>query len=301
MKETVLVTGASGALAKKTCEFLKDKFKLILLTTNKKKCNNKNIFYWNTELNIIDYKAFNNCQHIIHLAGFSVLNRWSKKNKNLMYSSRVNGAKLLFKTCEKLNIKPKTFVSASAIGIYGFDSGGIINEKNKLGNDWLAKMATDWEKEADNFYEQFKSRTVKMRISLLIDKDSGILKYNLLSMRTGLGVILGNKQSVINWIHILDAANFINIAITNKNYSGAYNLATEKYISQESFFKTIKKILFPYSIIISIPLIFPKLILGKRVKILDFGNKIMCVKKLKKHNFNWKYKEFGDVINSIKK
>ena len=26
MKETVLVTGASGSLAKKTCEFLKDKF-----------------------------------------------------------------------------------------------------------------------------------------------------------------------------------------------------------------------------------------------------------------------------------
>lgn len=95
MKEHVIITGYSGSLAKTTIELLKDDYKIIGLTSNKKKVNNKDIYYWNTATNEIDEKALENCQHIIHLAGYPIIKRWTRKNKSLMYQSRVGAANLL--------------------------------------------------------------------------------------------------------------------------------------------------------------------------------------------------------------
>ena len=119
MKDRIIITGYSGSLARRTTELLKDDYEIIGLTSNKKNVNNKNIYYWNTATNEIDEKALENCKHIIHLSGYPILKRWTKKNKILMQKSRIGAANLLFNKCKKLNISPKTFISASAIGIYG--------------------------------------------------------------------------------------------------------------------------------------------------------------------------------------
>ena len=82
MKERIIITGYSGSLAKITRELLKDDYEIIGLTSNKKHVNNKDIYYWNTSTNEIDENALENCKHIIHLAGYSILKRWTKKNKS---------------------------------------------------------------------------------------------------------------------------------------------------------------------------------------------------------------------------
>ena len=125
MKERIIITGYSGSLAKITIALLKDDYEIIGLTSNKKKVNNKDIFYWNTSTNEIDEKALENCKHIIHLAGYPILKRWTTKNKRLMHQSRIGAANLLFNKCKKLNISPVTFISASAIGIYGLNARGM--------------------------------------------------------------------------------------------------------------------------------------------------------------------------------
>ena len=52
----------------------------------------KNIYFWNTSTNEIDEKALENCKHIIHLSGYPILKRWTKKNKRLIHSSLKKGA-----------------------------------------------------------------------------------------------------------------------------------------------------------------------------------------------------------------
>ena len=102
MKERIIITGYSGSLAKITTELLKDDYEIIGLTSNKEKVNNKDIYYWNTSTNEIDEKALENCKHIIHLSGYPILKRWTKKNKRLMHQSRIGAANLLFNKCKEL-------------------------------------------------------------------------------------------------------------------------------------------------------------------------------------------------------
>jgi uncharacterized protein (TIGR01777 family) len=298
MKERIIITGYSGSLAKITTALLKDDYEIIGLTSNKEKVNNKDIYYWNTSTNEIDEKALENCKHIIHLAGYPILKRWTKKNKILMHQSRIGAANLLFNKCKELNISPVTFISASAIGIYGLNAKGIKSEKDKVGTDWIARMASDWEESAQQF-KQIGSRVVQMRISLLMNKETAFLKYNLLSMKLGIGVVIGSKEKKISWIHVDDAANFIKEAITNRNYKGAYNLATTEPISQGMFIKKIKEQLFPYALIIKIPFYLLQLFLGKRSQIINTDISI-DVDKLKKEGFIWKFYNFNEVLEKVR-
>lgn len=297
MKETVLISGKNGLLANRFWELQKSKYNIKFLSTDKKKCDNISVFYWNIKNEFIDRNALKDCDHIVHLAGYPIINRWTKENKNKMYESRINSTKLIYKYCKKLMIEPKTFISASAIGIYGLESEGEKYEKDVTNTDWISKMAIDWEKSADIF-KKINAKVVKMRISLIISKESLFLKSYLLSMRFGIATLLGSKSRHISWIHIDDAVNFIDEAINNKKYNGAYNLATSKSLTQGKLVQIIKEEKYPFCLTFQIPTQILSFILGKRSKIF-MPNIVAKTDKLKKIDFKYKYDSFREVIRSI--
>ena len=297
MKETVLISGKNGLLANRFWELQKSKYNIKFLSTDKKKCDNISVFYWDINNEYIDENALKYCDHIVHLAGYPIIRRWTKENKKKMYESRINSTKLIYKYCKKLVIEPKTFISASAIGIYGLESEGEKDENDITNTDWISKMAIDWEKSADIF-KKINAKVVKMRISLIISKKSLFLKSYLLSMRFGIATLLGSKSRHISWIHIDDAVNFIDQAINNKKYNGAYNLATSKSLNQGKLVQIIKEEKYPFCITFQIPARILSFILGKRSKIF-MPNIVAKADKLKKIDFKYKYDSFREVIRSI--
>ena len=298
MKEIVLITGSSGNLAKSVILLLGKFYEVRSLTTNRRLVNQQNIFYWDINNKYLDERALYNCNHIIHLAGYSIMKRWSKKNKKLMYNSRVEGANLLFQQSKKLNIAVFTFISASAIGYYGFSAIGSKKESDQIGNDWVSDMVNKWENSADQF-KQLGARVIQMRISLLLSNYSGFLKAYLLSMRYGLVFMFGNKKKKINWIYINDVVRFIHQSLNNKKYKGRYNLSAREYITQEDLIQQLKTNLFPCVLTIKIPDFFVKLLLGDRVKVIntDF---IVDTEKLNKHAFFCKYNNFKELLVMLK-
>ena len=294
MKEIVLITGASGNLAKAVKTKLSSIYQVRSLTTNKKLIDNKKIFYWNTNKDYIDCKALENCDHIIHLAGYPIINKWTKKNKKIMFSSRVHSSELLFKKCNENNIKPKTFISASAIGYYGLNANGIKSENDQKGEDWVADLVNAWEDSANNF-NKIGCRVINMRISLLISKKVTFLKYNILSIKFGIGLITGWKNRIFSWIHIDDVVKFIQNSIEKNKYLGVYNLATENNITELEFIKILRKKYCSFAFIINVPNLFIKLILGERSKIIN-TNYTVSVKKLKETDFDWTYEKFDEFL-----
>ena len=292
MKEIVLITGANGHLAKVVSQHLSTDYNVRHLTTKKILNPNNSYFHWNINKRYIDPKSLKNCNHIIHLAGAPILKRWSRKNKKTIYDSRIESTKLIFDTCQKMNINPKTFISASAIGIYDQLLENYVHEDSPKGKDWLAKMACDWE-DASIKFKEIGSRVVQMRISLIFSEKAGFLKYNLLSMKFGVGAIIGNKNRKVNWIHVKDISRFIKESIQNNEYSGPYNLACEDKKPQEQFIKEIKKHLFPYAIIIKIPIFLMRFFLGERSQIIE-TDIALDTNKLNKQGFKCK-------INTLEK
>ena len=296
MADKVLITGGSGALAKRVKRILlAEGYEVVTLTTNKKNVNNKTTFYWDVSKKILDPKALANCSHIIHLAGYSIIKPWTDYNKKMMYESRIDAAKLLYYSCVDLGLKPKTFISASALGYYGIDAKGTKVESDSSTDDWLSKMCVDWENAAQQF-EALGSRVVKMRISLLLTKDAGFLQPTILSMRLGAGVVFGNGKQSIEWIHIEDAAKFVYFTIENKSVNGAYNMASEQKWTQYDFMKFIKSKVAKYAILIKLPSFVLRLIFGGRSVIL-VGGCSLSVDKLLSSGFKYDYPTLDSAIN----
>ena len=296
MKEIVLITGASGTLAKSVAKKLQnDGFEVLFYSSSINIVNDKNIFYWDVENKIFDKSPLDKCSHIIHLSGYSVINKWTEKNKKKMYSSRVSAAKLLFDYCKEKKINIKTFISASAIGYYGFESIGLKNENDLPSKDWLSKLAVDWESAA-SLFEGIDSRVIKLRISLILTRSTGFLKPILLSMKLGVAPILGNRKQSFEWIHLDDLANFILFSLKNKNVSGAYNIATEKKTNQEDFLNIIKKKYFKHSLLLKVPTFILKLLFGQRIKIIS-SDIAVSVDKLKSTGFLFKYPSLDVAID----
>ena len=265
MKEKVLITGARGSVAKNlSAILLEDGYETCYLTTQKNPTE-INHFNWDYTTSYIDTNALHNVSHIIHLSGLNIAKPWTKKNKKIMYESRIYTSQLLFNTCKKLNIQPKTFISASAMGVYK-SSIKQREEFDNPGNDWMSKLCVDWEKSADNF-KSLGSRVVKLRFSLILDKKSGILKNILMGFKFYIGVIFGNGTEPFPWIHINDVTRFIKYSITNDSINEAYNLVTNNDTNY-SFISNIKKTLSKYSVLIYVPKPLVKLIFGEQSKII---------------------------------
>ena len=275
--ETVLITGENGALAKKL------KFQLnylgynVITFTSKKNSINKNSHYWNIEKKILNLEALKKSDHIIHLAGYSIIKPWTKKNKKLMYDSRVQSSRLLLKECKKNKVSIKTFISASAIGYYDNKSTLEYQEDSLPGKSWLSKLAIDWEDSANKFNE-IGARVANMRISLLIDKESGFLSKLLPFMKIGIVPIIGEKNNRFEYIDIEDAVNFVIYTIKNSKVNGPYNLATNNKINLFDFYKKITKSFKNRYLFIKIPNIIMKIMLGERFKIINSNIKVSSKK-----------------------
>jgi len=285
LKEKVLITGYHGSLAKIVSNILTSyNYEIAYLTTNKKKCAN-NIFYWNIENKYIEPGALINTKHIIHLAGFNIENLWTKKNKDIMFSSRVHTSKLLYSECCKLNVKIKTFISASAMGYYGFNQKGLKKEKEQAGTDWMANLCVAWENAADRF-KAMGARVTKLRLALLISKNSGILARICLGFKFKLGIVFGDGSQHFPWIHIEDAAKFISQTMINKSIHGVFNVASPQHISYYHFIHTAKKIKYRNSILITISKSIINVFFPNK-KFLLLNNIQLSIEKMKKVGFQW--------------
>lgn len=263
------------------------------LTHSKKKCS-KNVFYWNTTNKYIDRQALKGTKHIIHLSGLSIDSVWTKKNKTIMYQSRIDTSELLYQECISNNIQIKTFISASAMGYYGFNQNGLKKEQDKAGESWMSELCVKWEEKADNF-KLIGARVIKLRLSLLIDKNSGILHKTCLSFLFGIGINLGHGKQQLPWIHIKDAAKFITYAIQQKSIHGVFNLASPQQISYYQFIKTIQKIKYQNSLLITIPEILLNFIFPQK-KVLLMNNISLSIKKLKHTEFEWDFPTIKKAI-----
>ena len=294
MKDKVLITGFNGALAKQLGKVLdSNRYQLNYLTTKKNLCS-KHIFYWNIYDGYIDRNALMNTKHVIHLAGFSISNAWTKKNKKIMFDSRVKASKIIYTECLNLNIKLKTFITASAMGYYGFNQKGIKKEDDPAGIDWMSELCVQWESVANNF-QSMGARICKLRFSLILGEESEIIKKTNTGFKFGCGLIFGSGKQQFEWIHIEDACRFIKLIVENNNAKGVFNIASPQSISHYDFIKKFQLIKYPKSFLLHIPKVIIQCLMPKK-NVLLFNNIKLCVNRMKNLGFDWKYDTIDKVI-----
>jgi uncharacterized protein (TIGR01777 family) len=300
MKEIVLITGASGAIARELSKKIEKEYTVRFLTRKKKA---ENEFEWNLENNTINEQAFENISHIIHLAGANISEkRWTEDRKKELISSRVNSAKLILNTLKKKNIKLKSFISASGINFYGTKTTDkIFTENDAPGNDFLSEVVVVWEKAADEFKEQnIAERVVKIRTAVVLSKNEGALAKMMPPIKFGVGSPIGSGKQYMPWIHIDDICSIYEFALKNPEIEGSYNASAPQHTTNENLTKLIAKVLNKPLLMPNVASFILKLIFGELADALLEGSRASS-EKIIKAGFEFQFPDLQMALEDLLK
>ncbi len=231
MKQTVLITGANGMLAKQLEKALEKEYTVRFLTRKKTRSNE---YEWDLNSNYIDPKALIGVNSIIHLAGASIAsNRWTKERKQLILSSRVDSAGLILKELQNRNITIDAFISASAIGYYGsITTDDVFDEQSPKGTDFLSDVCFEWESAAKAFKTSgVTDRIGILRIGMILDQKDGALSKLIQPIKYGFGAGLGSGKQQMPWIHIQDLVQLIKFILDDAKIDGTFNAVSPHSIT----------------------------------------------------------------------
>jgi uncharacterized protein len=231
---------------------------------------------------------------IINLVGAPILTkRWTKNYKKIIISSRLEA---IAKIKEALSVSaghPPLFISASAVGIYSPD---IYNDEfdYKYQNDFLSDVVRIWET-AVNSLGELVSKSVIIRLGIVLGSNGGALKHLVPIYKLGLGGVIGNKDSTYPYISLNDVIRAISFLIQHKDCQGVYNFVEPVRVSNKQIVKAIAGAL-NKSARFNIPAWSLKLAMGARAEVLMAGQYVFP-KKLLNLGFEFQDSDIAIFLN----
>ena len=176
---------------------------------------------------------------VINLAGEPIIDKaWTPQRKRVLEDSRIGITQQLVSAMTQARVRPKVFLSGSAIGIYGNTEQRDCTEASQLGTDYAATLCQRWEATA-LLAEALDIRVCLLRTGLVLHRDGGLLKKMWLPFKLGLGSRLGNGQQIMSWIHLTDYLNAVIFLLQHPTSHGAFNLTAPHPVSNEIFTQTL--------------------------------------------------------------
>ena len=294
----ILITGATGLVGSEIVRQCQSRnIPVNYLTTSKDKIVAKpdyHGFYWKPDSGEIDDACFEGVTDIINLAGASISKRWTSNYKKTILSSRVNTLKTLYKALKKQkNLHRdnydgiKSFVSASAIGIYPNSLSQYYTETEpNVDESFLGEVVELWEKQADTF-NAFDFSVAKVRIGLVMSADGGALVEMAKPIKNYVGAAFGSGQQWQSWIHISDLARIFLYTVENA-LNGIYNGVGPNPVTNTKLVKEIAKAVDKPLFLPNIPKFVMYTVLGEMAYLLFASQRVSC-KKIEEEGFNFIY------------
>ncbi len=183
---------------------------------------------------------------VVHLAGESVVGRWTEDKKRAIRESRVQGTRILATALAQSEAKPRVLVCASAVGFYGNRGEEVLREESPAGQGFLPEVCREWES-ASQIAAEAGIRTVNIRIGLVLSAKGGALGNMLKPFKLGLGGRIGSGQQWWSWIHVDDIVGGIQHAIRIESVvapvNGPVNLVAPNPVRNAEFTKVLASVL----------------------------------------------------------
>ena len=292
--KNILITGGSGLVGKQLTSLLESKGYAVAWLSRKPQ--QRTYFLWDVDKQELDPQALEWADAVVHLAGEGVAEkRWTAARKQAILRSRTESTALLHTAIEQATQKPSTFISASAVGFYGFDTGAaLVDESSPSGKDFLAEVVLAWEKEVKKI-ESLPLRCVILRIGIILDAEGGALAEML---KPPMAAPLGSGAQWMSWIHVEDLVRLFVFALEKTTLQGIYNAvgphpATNQQLTKEAAVAKGK----PY-VGIGVPGFALKLVLGEMAAMVLGGNRVSS-QKIQKAGFEFEFPELKKALKDI--
>ena len=204
---------------------------------------------------------------VIHLAGESIVGRWTAAKKTKIRDSRIVGTRNLAQALGQAKNKPQVFVCSSAIGYYGDRGDEVLTEQSTPGTGFLADVCRDWEA-ATQPAADAGIRIVQIRTGMVLSAEGGALGKMLTPFKLGLGGRIGSGRQWMSWIDVEDMVAAIHHILRSDALQGPVNMVAPQPVTNAEFTKTLASVL-------SRPAIFPVPAFAVRLAFGEMGETVL--------------------------
>ena len=236
---------------------------------------------------------------VIHLAGETIVGRWTETKKKKILESRVQGTQGLARALAQARERPAVLVTASAIGYYGNRGDEVLREESEPGKDFLSEVCRQWEAASEPAVKA-GIRTVQMRTGLVLSSHGGALQKMLLPFRLGLGGNIGNGRQWWSWIHVQDWVGALQHVLKTDLLHGAVNVVAPKPVTNAEFTKTLAAVL-SRPAIFPVPVFAAHLLFGQMADELLLASQRVEPTKLISSGYPFQYSDLIRALGAILK
>ncbi|MDT5389214.1 MAG: uncharacterized protein QOE04_2855 [Mycobacterium sp.] len=256
----IAVTGASGLVGSQLTAMLSSGgYEVIRLVRHSP--NGPNERQWNTDepaAGLLD-----DVDAVVHLAGSSIAGRFTDAHRAAIRDSRIGPTRRLAEVAAHSTNGPRVFVTASAIGYYGFDRGdALLCEESVRGDGFLADVVADWEA-ATTPAAEAGLRTVAVRTGIVQAARGGTLRLLRPLFSAGLGGRLGSGRQWLSWIGLDDLIDVYYRALYDDRLAGPVNAVAPTPVRNEDYTKALARVLHRPALL-PVPSFGPRLLLGEQ-------------------------------------
>lgn len=235
----IIIAAGTGFLGKNLEKYFTEKgHQVYILTRNPKR---KNEIFWDAKT-LGEWKGIlENADVIINLAGKSVDCRYTEKNKQEIYSSRINSTRILQQAIDQCTHKPKIWLNSSSATIYIHSEKNVnIEENGIIGDDFSMNICKSWENEFSKS-ETENVRKAALRTSIVLGNNGGAFPKLKMLTKFGLGGKQGRGEQKVSWIHIQDFCRAVEFIINDENIFGKINITAPNPLANQEFMKNLRK------------------------------------------------------------
>ena len=236
------------------------------------------------------------CDAVINLAGESVAaGRWSKKKKRGLRRSRLAVTENVVDAMAAAG-RPMVLVNASAVGYYGHQGSEALSEDHQPGQDFLARLAVEWEHAALQAAKD-ENRVVVLRIGVVLSRNGGALVRMIPPFKLGLGGPLGSGRQYFPWIHIQDLVRIVLFALDNESMRGPVNAVVPNPPPQREFAVALGRSLGKSAWLPTLAVTL-RILLGEKAALV-LASQRAVPNALKAHGFRFAFGELEKALDDL--
>ena len=297
MISRILVSGVSGPIGAALLPSLKSRgYEVTRLVRGA--ANGNDQIPWNPTQPIAPEKV-SGFDAVIHLAGESIVGRWTKTKKMKIRESRVGGTTALAEALAQAATKPQVFVCSSAIGYYGDRGSEVLHERSSPGAGFLADVCREWEA-ATKAAAKAGIRTVQMRTGVVLSPQGGALGKMLLPFKIGVGGKIGDGRQWMSWIDVQDMVGAIHHILKSDLLQGPVNMVAPKPVTNAEFTKTLASVL-SRPAILPVPAFAVKLAFGEMGETVLLGSQRVEPTQLVMSGYPFRFSSLQASLENILK
>ncbi len=272
----VLITGATGFIGRKLAYRLIERGdRVLVLARNPHKA--ADLFGPHAEIvtDLESLPAAARIDAIVNLAGALIGGGlWTRKRKALLVGSRLAVTNALVELVARLDVKPTTWVNASAIGYYGLHGDGDLHEKSPPQPVFQSDLCRHWEQAAARAGEH-GGKVALLRIGLVLGADGGALPALARPVRLGCGAILGSGRQWVSWIEVGDLIELVLFVLDQETLAGPVNATAPVPVTHAELMRALAATLHRRLLPLAIPERLLRAALGELAQLFVNGQRVV--------------------------